>query len=82
MLETKPIDFWEQAKRDAPHLWDPENMLSFEDFLFKYEEDLYIMYMESGAYYDTDREVFDEIQFDDYEHGRGIWLNKRKETVT
>lgn len=53
--------------------------LSFEKFLEKFDDDLYIMYMESGSYYDTDREIFDEIQYEDYMNGRGKWANLEKE---
>lgn len=56
--------------------------LSFEAFLEKFYDDLYVMYMETGAYYDTDREHFDEIQYEDYLTGRGLWVNLRKETNT
>ena len=55
--------------------------LSYEKFLEKYDDDLYVAYMETGAYYDTDREDFDYIQYEDYVNNRGLWV-KRQESST
>lgn len=54
-------------------------LLSYEEFLEKFYDEIYIMYMETGAYYDTDREHFDEMMYEDYTNGRGKWVNLEKE---
>lgn len=47
--------------------------LSFEDFVDYYDNDIYIAYMETGAYYDTEREAFDESEYEAYLRGEGQW---------
>ncbi len=47
--------------------------LEFQDFLDIYEEDIYCAYMESGSYYDTDKEKFDEAEYEEYLRGEGQW---------
>jgi len=47
--------------------------LSFEDFLDMYDEDIYCAYMETGSYYDTSREVFDDSEYESYLRGEGQW---------
>ncbi len=41
-------------------------MLDFESWWEKFEEDLYIKYIETGCYYDTDREDFDEQEYEEW----------------
>lgn len=47
--------------------------LTFESFLEVYEEEIYCAYMETGAYYDTDRETFDDNEYESYLRGEGQW---------
>ena len=53
----------------------PGFKLDYEGFLEKYEEELYARYMETGSYYDTEREDFDEGEYEEYMQNRGGWLN-------
>lgn len=48
-------------------------IIDFETFLDLYDEDLYIKYMETGCYYDTDREAFDELEYESYCKREGSW---------
>ena len=43
-----------------------EHFLEYEDFIALYEDDLYCEYMETGAYYEQDKEVFDERKYEEY----------------
>jgi hypothetical protein len=52
--------------------------LEFQDFLDIYEQEVYCAYMESGAYYDTERESFDELEYEDYLLGHGQWSGCQK----
>ena len=47
--------------------------VDFETFLEMYDDDLYIEYMETGCYKDTDREQFDEQAYEDYCNRKGRW---------
>ena len=49
--------------------------VDFDSFLELYDDDLYAIFMETGAYYDTEREAFDETQYEDYMQNRGFWSN-------
>lgn len=49
--------------------------IDFETFLELYDDELYAMYMETGCYYDTERELFDEQQYDEYCTRTGRWSN-------
>ena len=50
--------------------------LDFESFLDKYDDELYIEYMESGCYYDTEREDFDDWMYEDYMKNPEVWEQK------
>ena len=50
----------------------------FDEFLEIYDDKLYEYYMESGAYYDTDREAFDESEYYDYLQEKGIWSRRKQ----
>ena len=39
---------------------------TLEDFEMKFDDDLYIKYMETGAYYDTDYDDFLEWEYESY----------------
>lgn len=43
-------------------------ILDFEQFLMKYEDDIHIEYMETGAYYELDNplELFEERKYLEY----------------
>ena len=41
-------------------------LLTAEEFYDEYEEWLYCYYMESGCYYDMEREDFDELHYEEY----------------
>ena len=50
--------------------------LSFEDFLDIHDDDIYCAYMETGSYYDTEREVFDELEYESYLKDEGQWKGR------
>ena len=54
--------------------------LSYEEFLERFYDEVYITYMETGAYYDTRRELFDEMMYEDYLRNPERWENQRRET--
>jgi len=56
----------------------PYSYYEFDEFLDIYDDKLYMYYMESGAYYDTPREEFDENEYEDYLTGKGIWSVKNR----
>lgn len=49
--------------------------LEFCDFIDIYEEEIYCAYMESGAYYDMDSEIFVEEEYEDYLAEVGQWAS-------
>jgi hypothetical protein len=50
-----------------------DGKLEFQAFLDMYENEVYAAYMETGAYYDTERESFDEFEYDGYLRREGQW---------
>lgn len=50
--------------------------LSFEEFLDLHDDDIYCEYMETGAYYDTEREDFDEWVYEAYLRDEGQWKGR------
>jgi len=47
--------------------------LEFGDFTEIYEDEIYCAYMETGSYYDTEWEDFQELEYEDYLAGGGHW---------
>lgn len=62
--------------------WFPKikDDLEFGDFCEIYESEIYCAYMETGSYYDTDREDFDELEYESYLLGQGQWARTPSKT--
>jgi hypothetical protein len=52
--------------------------LEFQDFLDIYDLEIYCAYMETGSYYDTERESFDKLEYEAYLQGHGQWSGCQK----
>lgn len=52
--------------------------LCLSDFEDKFDDELYIMFMETGSYYDTEWEDFVENQYFIYEEGGEPWASHLK----
>jgi hypothetical protein len=46
----------------------PENLLTYDEFVDLYEDDLYIEFMETGAYYEFEEEDWLEKRYEEYEN--------------
>ena len=51
-------------------LKEPTQDITFDEFCTLYEDDLYIKFMESGAYYEFEQEDWLEHRYEEYEASR------------
>jgi hypothetical protein len=47
-----------------------ENTLTYDEFIDLYEDDLYIEFMETGAYYEFEQEDWLEERYEEYERSK------------
>ena len=51
-------------------LKEPTQDITFDEFCTLYEDDLYIEFMETGAYYEFEQEYWLEERYEEYEASR------------
>ena len=66
-----PLEWKLMTKNESTNSETPgkSTELSYDEWLELYEDDLYIEFMESGAYYEFEQEDWLEQRYEQYENG-------------